>query len=82
MHYNEDIARSEGWHVVRYSDRDIRICAFGGDSDYDAWAHVVKRAREGSKLHLDALNMIDPNEQLDIIAACGWYKTPWMQETA
>lgn len=41
--------------------------------DKEAWAHVVQKAREGSSLHLDALDLIDRRERLAIETLFG----PW-----
>lgn len=84
--YNQEIAHSEGWGVFAKDHGDVHIEKLDSsdafESDYDAWAHVVNKARAGSAMHIDALNMVDPDEKLDIIAACGWYRKPWMQEAA
>jgi len=84
--FDYDAAHAEGWtlsNLGRYQDRtphielqrlDRRKAADGGfSSDRDAWTHVVKRAREGSLLHLAALSLIDRRERLVITAHCG----PW-----
>lgn len=41
--------------------------------DKEAWAHVVQKAREGSRLHLNALDLIDRRERLVIETLFG----PW-----
>jgi len=41
--------------------------------DQDAWAHVVARAKEGSLLHRQALDFVDPRERLAIATFHG----PW-----
>ena len=41
--------------------------------DKDAWAHVVARAREGSRLHRLALDLVDARERLAITTFHG----PW-----
>jgi len=82
--FDYDAAHWEGWtlsNLGRYRDRtlhvelqrlDRRKTADGGFSiDRDAWAHAVKRAREGSPLHLAALSLIDRRERLAITADCG-----------
>jgi hypothetical protein len=40
--------------------------------DKDAWEHVVRQARAGSRPHQRALQMLDPFERFAIEAACGW----------
>jgi len=39
--------------------------------DRDAWTHVVARARKGSVLHIQALDLIDRRERLAIETHCG-----------
>lgn len=82
--FDFDAAHAEGWTLSdlgRYKDGaphvelqklDRLSAAEGGfASDRDAWAHVVKRAREGSPLHIGALALIDRREKLGVAAHCG-----------
>jgi hypothetical protein len=83
--FNEAQALTEGWGVfdcgyrddgsrkVELQRIDTPACGtprFPGDDT--AWQHVVQRARAGSILHQQALQMVDPIERLAIEAKCGW----------
>jgi hypothetical protein len=74
--FKSDVARAEGWDIFDCSLRDdgtvrVEIQRLDSpettqptfESDHAAWEHVVARAREGSVLHLRALQMVDPIER-------------------
>jgi hypothetical protein len=48
--------------------------------DKDAWAFVVLQAKQGSNLHLTALDLVDERERYAIQASCGYWNNcqkPW-----
>lgn len=82
--FDHDAARRDGWAVSdcgRYRDGAPRIelqkfdnpesglCKFREDKE--AWAHVVARARAGSLLHIQALDLVDRRERLAIESSMG-----------
>lgn len=80
--FDHDAARRDGWTLSdcgRYRDGAPHIelrkfdnpeyCRFREDKD--AWAHVVAKARAGSLLHIQALELIDRRERLAIEVSLG-----------
>ena len=79
-----DAAHREGWTVSEAEPEGQAVCGIQLQrldnlehsqpvfaDDRDAWKHVVSRAREGSSLHRQALEMIDDVERFLIEAADG-----------
>ena len=75
-HFDFDAARAEGWTIsvapniraIEYGLQLQRIDNPINDEpvfadDRDVWAHVVRRTREGSPLHRQALALIDDVER-------------------
>jgi hypothetical protein len=81
--YDDEKAMAEGWclsecHGSRNGPWQIQALdtrrEFAGDEE--AWRHVVARAREGSGLHIRALEFVDwhnAREARAIREAVGWY---------
>jgi hypothetical protein len=82
--FRSEMARAEGWDIFDCGVRDdgtprvelqrIDRPAAGTlrfETDHAAWEHVVARAREGSALHLQALQLVDATERKLIQAFCG-----------
>jgi hypothetical protein len=74
----------EGWTIRNcgtYASGEARIelqridnpqdSSLAFKEDRDAWAHVVVRARKGSPLHIQALDLVDRRERMAIEAHCG-----------
>jgi hypothetical protein len=82
--FRSKMARAEGWDIFDCGVRDdgtphvelqrVDSPAAGTsrfDTDHAAWEHVVGRARKGSALHVQALQMVDATERNLIQAFCG-----------
>ncbi|WP_292531529.1 hypothetical protein [Methylocystis sp.] len=82
--FDHDAARHDGWVLSdcgfnRDGTQHVEIQKFdnpqGGAprfaEDNAAWAHVVARARAGSLLHIQALELVDRRERLAIEALNG-----------
>jgi hypothetical protein len=79
-----EMARAEGWDIFDCGERDdgtpyielqrVNSPAAGTlrfETDHAAWEHVGARAREGSGLHAQALQLVDATERKLIQAFCG-----------
>ena len=82
--FDYEAAHQEGWTLFNYGHyKDgvphvqiqkldkLKATEGGFSSDLDAWTHVVEHARQGSPLHMAALNLVDRRERLGITAHCG-----------
>jgi hypothetical protein len=82
--FRSEMARAEGWDIFDCGVREdgtprvelqrVDSPAAGTsrfDTDHAAWEHVVGRARDGSALHLQALQLVDATERKLIQAFCG-----------
>jgi hypothetical protein len=80
--FDYEAAFREGWtisdrgtyangetHIELQKLDNLQISPF--KEDRDAWTHVVMRARNGSPLHIHALDLVDRRERLAIEAHCG-----------
>ena len=71
-------AFAEGWVIYGAKPRLCRFSRPHGQalaSDYEAWAVVVGRARDGSEYHQKALDLIaehNPDEREDIRRSTGY----------
>ena len=89
--FSSEMARAEGWDIFdcgvhedgsphveiqRVDEPMSGSPVFAGDAE--AWDHVAARARQGSALHLCALQMVDPVERLLIESRCGAWTVPLM----
>ncbi|MEK8121615.1 hypothetical protein WOB59_00395 [Methylocystis sp. IM4] len=83
-YFDHDAAHCDGWALSdcgSYADGSPRVELQKLDNpptgtpmfseDRAAWAHVVARARAGSFLHLEALELVDRRERLAIEATAG-----------
>lgn len=77
-------AMAEGWDVFDSDGVEVQIQRLDDpadsdgepidpvfDGDHDAWEHVVRRAREGSEMHLRALAEVSQAERERIAEHCG-----------
>ena len=77
-------ATPEGWTLTEYGRREdgrplVQLHRLDDPpdgrapfvEDHDVWAHVVRQARSGSRLHQDALRRIDSIERACIEIAFG-----------
>lgn len=84
--FDHDAARRDGWvisdcgvyrdaaphiELQKFADAEAGLSKFRDDRE--AWSHVVARARAGSALHMQALELVDRRERFAIEAAFG----PW-----
>jgi hypothetical protein len=82
--FRSEMARAEEWDIFDCGVRDdgtphVELQRVGSpavgtsrfDTDHAAWEHVVRRAREGSVLHVQALQLVDAIERKLIQAFCG-----------
>ena len=77
-------AMTEGWSVFAHDAGQIeyqiqRIDAPEDaepvfENDADAWKHVVEKARDGSPIHVKALEVISPDERDRIKKECGEWR--------
>jgi hypothetical protein len=82
--FDHDAARREGWGLADYGRRKdgtphVELQKLDAppsgvrkfDDDKDVWAHVAERARAGSVLHMQALDLVDPRERAAIRISTG-----------
>ena len=87
--FRSEVAQAEGWNVFDCGLREDGLArieiqrldspAAGQptfETDHAAWDHVVARPREGSALHLRALQMVDPTERKLIRCFCAPWEPP------
>jgi hypothetical protein len=79
-------AHQEGWTISRVESSStgiprVQLQKLDGTTersqsfheDKDAWAFVVQQAKQGSILHLLALDLVDERERYAIQASCGYW---------